>query len=148
MRFPCFAHALSPRQPSWLAKLSEAKFSGCRAGNILVRPNPSQHARRGWLARLLHLPAPLPRPQLVILDHGLYITLPEHVRLNYCQLWGAFVLGDAAGAQAAAIALGGERAGKLLRNVLRPRDWAAVPKAERRKVGGRVCAFWGGVLWM
>ena len=35
-----------------------------------------------------------PRPQLVLLDHGLYIDLPRDMRLQYCQMWCAFVLND------------------------------------------------------
>ncbi len=38
-------------------------------------------------------------PQLVLLDHGAHVVLPERLRRSYCQLWTAFVTGDDAGAQ-------------------------------------------------
>lgn len=50
------------------------------------------------------------------------------------QLWCAIVLGDMGTARAAAAQLGGERAGRILPEVLRPRNWAAVPKEERQRV--------------
>ncbi|KAJ3331926.1 hypothetical protein HDU76_001816 [Blyttiomyces sp. JEL0837] len=36
------------------------------------------------------------KPQLVILDHGLYRTLDDRFRLLYCHLWKAMVTGDMA----------------------------------------------------
>jgi aarF domain-containing kinase len=47
-------------------------------GNILVR----------------HLPSSPAHPQLVLLDHGLYRTLDEPFRLDYCHLWKAIFTGD------------------------------------------------------
>ena len=38
-------------------------------------------------------------PQLVLLDHGAHVVLPERLRRSYCQLWTAFVTGDDAGAK-------------------------------------------------
>ena len=34
------------------------------------------------------------RPQLVLLDHGLYKQLSEDLRLNYAGLWQALIFGD------------------------------------------------------
>lgn len=34
------------------------------------------------------------RPQLVLLDHGLYKQLTEELRLNYAGLWQALIFGD------------------------------------------------------
>ncbi|EIW66956.1 hypothetical protein TREMEDRAFT_34176 [Tremella mesenterica DSM 1558] len=46
-------------------------------GNILVRPHPT---KRG-------------KPQIILIDHGLYIPLPEKFRQDYCTLWRSlFVL--------------------------------------------------------
>ncbi|GFZ51505.1 hypothetical protein JCM24511_09272 [Saitozyma sp. JCM 24511] len=46
-------------------------------GNILVRKHPT---KRG-------------KPQIVLIDHGLYITLPQKFREEYCTLWRSlFVL--------------------------------------------------------
>lgn len=36
------------------------------------------------------------KPEIVLLDHGLYETLPPPVRLSLCQFWEAIVLKDQA----------------------------------------------------
>ncbi len=45
--------------------------------NLLVRQHPNQTAGR---------------PQLVLLDHGLYRELDDGFRRNYCRLWRYFIL--------------------------------------------------------
>ncbi|KAJ3102039.1 hypothetical protein HDU97_000894 [Phlyctochytrium planicorne] len=62
-------------------------------GNILVVNSPRDSGR----------------PQLVILDHGLYRTLEEKFRLLYCDLWRAMVLNDTAELKKVATALGVEK---------------------------------------
>lgn len=47
-------------------------------GNIIIRPNPS----RPW------------QPQLVLLDHGLYVRLTDEFRRQYAQLWRGLLGGD------------------------------------------------------
>lgn len=44
-------------------------------GNILVRPNPTSKG-----------------PQVVLLDHGLYQTFPDDLRVPYCKLWRALLV--------------------------------------------------------
>ena len=34
------------------------------------------------------------QPQIVVLDHGLYVDLPEELRQNYCALWCSFLVND------------------------------------------------------
>ncbi|KAB5594595.1 5-methyltetrahydropteroyltriglutamate homocysteine S-methyltransferase [Ceratobasidium theobromae] len=47
-------------------------------GNVLVRPNPEN-----------------PKiPQVVLIDHGLYVTLPEKFRGEYATLWRSLFIGD------------------------------------------------------
>ena len=46
--------------------------------NILIRPHPRYKNK----------------PQVVLLDHGLYRNLDDSFRRNYCRLWQALVLGD------------------------------------------------------
>lgn len=53
--------------------------------NVLVRPHPE--AKRGS-----------GRPQLVLLDHGLYRELTEEFRVDHCRLWKAMVFKDIPGA--------------------------------------------------
>lgn len=49
-------------------------------GNILVRQHP-QHPGK---------------PQIVLIDHGLYIELGEEFRQQYCLLWRSLFVGDTA----------------------------------------------------
>ncbi len=52
----------------------------CRhPGNVLIRPMPGKGSTR---------------PQVVILDHGLYKQLDDEFRLDYCLLWKALVFGE------------------------------------------------------
>ncbi|KAL8293621.1 hypothetical protein RQP46_000322 [Phenoliferia psychrophenolica] len=52
--------------------------SDLHPGNVLVRPNPSD-----------------PRhPQLILLDHGLYVPFSEKFRHEYCLLWRSLFVGD------------------------------------------------------
>ena len=100
-------------------------------GNVMVRARTKRPSNP--LVRLLpwcrHA-----RPEIVLLDHGLYFELDDHLRQLYCMLWCAFVLNDASTATDAAVALAGPRAGKALPQVLRPRDWTKVPPEERRRL--------------
>ena len=69
-------------------------------GNVLVRAvvpdGGGDTAGRGGPAR----------PQLVLLDHGLYRDVEPAVRLGYCRLWKSIVLADAAGVKAASDMMG------------------------------------------
>lgn len=67
--------------PPPLADLNGFTHGDPHPGNLLVRPRPDVPPR---LLRLLGA-APALRPQLVLLDHGVYVTLPDHLRRMYCQ---------------------------------------------------------------
>ena len=62
-------------------------------GNLLVRVRTDPPPR---LARLFGLGSQ-PRPQLVLLDHGVYVSMPEQLRRWYCQVrvngWSAWCYG-------------------------------------------------------
>ena len=47
-------------------------------GNVLVRPSPSNPRR----------------PQVVLLDHGLYVRVPEDFKRDWVRLWRAMLVGD------------------------------------------------------
>jgi aarF domain-containing kinase len=47
-------------------------------GNIIIRPNPSRPSQ----------------PQLVLLDHGLYVRLSDTFRRQYAELWRGLLGGD------------------------------------------------------
>ncbi len=46
-------------------------------------------------------------PQLVLLDHGLIVEIPDALRQQYCQLWCSFVLNDHATAASVATQIAG-----------------------------------------
>jgi predicted unusual protein kinase regulating ubiquinone biosynthesis (AarF/ABC1/UbiB family) len=56
--------------------------------------------------------------EVVLLDHGCYLSLEEDTRLTYCRLWTCLFAGDRAGAAGAAMELGGQRAGQILPIIL------------------------------
>lgn len=47
-------------------------------GNVIIRPNPSKPSL----------------PQLVLLDHGLYVSLSDKLRIQWSTLWRALLVGD------------------------------------------------------
>jgi hypothetical protein len=64
-------------------------------GNLLVRRNPNE----SLLQRITRMAKHFSgleisySPQLVILDHGLYVDIPRDVRRDWCLLWRSLVLG-------------------------------------------------------
>lgn len=46
-------------------------------------------------------------PQLVLLDHGLIVEIPDTLRQHYCQLWCSFIANDQATAKAIATHIAG-----------------------------------------
>lgn len=78
------------------------------------------------------------RPQIVLIDHGLYFSLPPEMRILYCMMWCAFVLNDSATASTAAVQLAGETAGRVLPAMLKPRDWDRMSPEERLKARNKV----------
>lgn len=52
-------------------------------------------AAAGWWYRVLGGCGGYVEPQLVFLDHGRYIVLPDPMRQRYCQLWCSFIANDA-----------------------------------------------------
>jgi aarF domain-containing kinase len=74
----------------------------------MVRPR-GRGGLLSWLARGTWQPF-----EVVLLDHGTYLSISDHLRQRYCQLWCSLFVGDRAGAAAVAIELGGQRAGQIL----------------------------------
>ncbi|GAU48623.1 hypothetical protein TSUD_133540 [Trifolium subterraneum] len=87
------------------------------AANMLVRPMPSSKASiLGWR-----------KPQLILLDHGLYRELDFNTRANYAALWKALIFSDANGIKECSIKLGvGEDLYPLFAGVLTMRPWNRV----------------------
>jgi len=87
------------------------------AANMMVRPMP-QDSRKlfGWK-----------RPQLVLLDHGLYKELDYNTRISYASLWKALVFADAKAIKENSAKLGaGEDLHALFAGVLTMRPWKRV----------------------
>ncbi len=133
---------LSPRQVGLLFQGVSAEMmcshgfvhGDMHPGNVFVRALPPQpNPLAPILPWLRHN-----RPQIVLIDHGLYFTLPSEMRILYCMMWCAFVLNDSATAQAAAIQLAGETCGRVLPAMLKPRDWDKMSPEERRRQRDKV----------
>ncbi|XP_062212116.1 putative ABC1 protein At2g40090 [Phragmites australis] len=87
------------------------------AANMMVRSMP-QDSRIffGWK-----------RPQLILLDHGLYKELDHATRINYASLWKALVFADEKAIKENSVKLGaGEDLHALFAGVLTMRPWKRV----------------------
>lgn len=100
-------------------------------GNILVRVSPAQLQNR--ISRLLRGRRGN-KPQLLLLDHGSYITLGEPLRRQYCQLWSAFMLNDPVTAKKVATCIGGDRLGFILPLILKPGALDKLSKEEKESL--------------
>lgn len=87
------------------------------AANLLVRPLPS--GKRGILGKK--------KPQLILLDHGLYKELDFSTRFNYASLWKALIFADANSIKENSVKLGaGEDLYALFAGILTMRPWDRV----------------------
>ncbi|KAI3799967.1 hypothetical protein L1987_35273 [Smallanthus sonchifolius] len=84
------------------------------AANLLIRTLPSR--KSGVFGRR--------KPQLILLDHGLYKQLDTSIRTNYAALWKALVLADAKGIKENCMKFGaGEDLYALFAGILTMRPW-------------------------
>ncbi|KAL6531082.1 hypothetical protein OROHE_014152 [Orobanche hederae] len=115
-------------QPSDVSKLLSQAFAEMmfkhgfvhcdpHAANVLVRPLPS--ASRSIFGKK--------KPQLVLLDHGLYKDLDFNIRMNYASLWKGLVFSDAEAIKVNSVKLGaGEDLYVLFAGILTMRPWDKV----------------------
>ncbi|KAJ9160321.1 hypothetical protein P3X46_025732 [Hevea brasiliensis] len=115
-------------QPSEVAKLVSQAFAEMmfkhgfvhcdpHAANLLVRPLPS--GKRNILGKR--------KPQLILLDHGLYKELDFNTRYNYASLWKALIFADAKSIKENSVKLGaGEDLYALFAGILTMRPWNRV----------------------
>ncbi|KAH6777804.1 ABC2-like protein 9 [Perilla frutescens var. hirtella] len=113
-------------QPSDVSKLLSQAFAEMmfkhgfvhcdpHAANVLVRPLPS-----GSIFGKK-------KPQLVLLDHGLYKDLDNSMRINYASLWKGLVFSDANAIKENSVKLGaGEDLYVLFAGILTMRPWDKV----------------------
>jgi aarF domain-containing kinase len=69
------------------------------------------------------------RPQLVLLDHGLYRTLPRELRLNYAKMWRAIITGDIPGIRLYAARMNAGDMAELFASMLTTRSWDVLLEA-------------------
>ncbi|XP_058007798.1 putative ABC1 protein At2g40090 [Hevea brasiliensis] len=115
-------------QPNEVAKLVSQAFAEMmfkhgfvhcdpHAANLLVRPLPS--GKRSILGKR--------KPQLILLDHGLYKELDFNTRFNYASLWKALIFADANSIRENSVKLGaGEDLYALFAGILTMRPWNRV----------------------
>ncbi|GMY08211.1 putative ABC1 protein At2g40090 isoform X1 [Fagus crenata] len=115
-------------QPNEVAKLVSQAFAEMmfkhgfvhcdpHEANLLVRPLPS--SKRSILGKR--------KPQLVLLDHGLYKELDYYTRTNYAALWKALIFADAKAIKENSVKLGaGEDLYALFAGILTMRPWDKV----------------------
>ncbi|XP_057788888.1 putative ABC1 protein At2g40090 [Salvia miltiorrhiza] len=115
-------------QPSDVSKLLSQAFAEMmfkhgfvhcdpHAANVLVRPLPSG-SRRIFGKK---------KPQLVLLDHGLYKDLDDTMRINYASLWKGLVFSDANAIKENSAKLGaGEDLYALFAGILTMKPWNKV----------------------
>ncbi|KAI3470875.1 hypothetical protein Pfo_027538 [Paulownia fortunei] len=115
-------------QPSDVSKLLSRAFAEMmfkhgfvhcdpHAANVLVRPLPS--GSRSIFGKK--------KPQLVLLDHGLYKDLDFSTRINYASLWQGLVFSDANAIKENSVKLGaGEDLYVLFAGILTMRPWNKV----------------------
>ncbi|XP_043725430.1 putative ABC1 protein At2g40090 [Telopea speciosissima] len=127
-------------QPNEVAKLVSQAFADMmfrhgfvhcdpHAANMLVRPLPS--STKSILGKR--------KPQLVLLDHGLYKDLDFSTRSNYAALWKALVFADANAIKENSVKLGaGEDLYILFAGILTMRPWNRVidPAADHLVLQG------------
>ncbi|OMO76003.1 hypothetical protein COLO4_25711 [Corchorus olitorius] len=115
-------------QPSEVARLVSQTFAEMmfkhgfvhcdpHAANLLVRPLPS--GKTSFFGKK--------KPQLILLDHGLYKELDFSTRFSYASLWRALVFADPNGIKENSVKLGaGEDLYVLFAGILTMRPWNRV----------------------
>ncbi|GLT89179.1 hypothetical protein SLE2022_071740 [Rubroshorea leprosula] len=115
-------------QPQEVAKLVSQAFAEMmfkhgfvhcdpHAANIIIRPLPS--SKWNIFAKR--------KPQLVLLDHGLYKELDFSTKFNYAKLWRALIFSDAKAIKETSVKLGaGEDLYALFAGILTMRPWNRV----------------------
>lgn len=104
-QIPCWPKARALPEPSSFLKLSCSP--SCVHKNSPLSQNMSCAVRAGFWYRWFG--GQWQEPQLVLLDHGLIVDIPDALRQQYCQLWCSFVLNDQATAAAVATQIAGQQ---------------------------------------
>lgn len=92
-------------------------------GNVLIRANPKNPSH----------------PELILIDHGLYVDLPETFRHEYCLLWQSLFTGNVSEIENIAVKWGIRRQNSDIfasLTLLRPHRLRKKQEEERAKAGG------------
>ncbi|KAI8375804.1 ABC1 family-domain-containing protein [Blakeslea trispora] len=84
-------------------------------GNILIRPAQDPKSKFNF--------------DLVLLDHGLYRTLPDQLRTDYAHLWTSLIQGNEEGIRTYALRIGCTDH-RLFASLLTGREWATIESAN------------------
>jgi aarF domain-containing kinase len=71
-----------------------------------------------------------PQPQLVLLDHGLYVELSEKFRVNYAKLWKALIEANKEEIQLRAQEMGAGELWQIFSGMLTRKDWTDIENAK------------------
>ncbi|KAI6652170.1 aarF domain-containing protein kinase 1-like [Oopsacas minuta] len=87
--------------------------------------------RRGWIHCDPHpgnvlVDATYKDPQLILLDHGLYVDVNNQLRISYCRLWKALIDGDMPGVEQACRDMGVPDLHQIMAAVLTQRSWETI----------------------
>lgn len=74
----CASRPSSGCAPQQIPGRKRNSLTDCFAGNILCAPNPRNPSH----------------PEVILIDHGLYVELPEAFRHEYCLLWQSLFTGN------------------------------------------------------
>ncbi|KAJ4822898.1 hypothetical protein Tsubulata_035437 [Turnera subulata] len=99
------------------------------AANLFIRPLPS--GQRSFLGKR--------KPQLILLDHGLYKELDFDTKFNYASLWKGLIFSDAKAIKENSVKLGaGEDLYALFAGILTMRPWNRVidPSIDHLVING------------
>ena len=77
------------------------------------------------------------RPQLVLLDHGLYQELPPPFRKQYCRLWFSLCMGDEAGIKSNCQAMGAGPFYTLFSAMLTMKPWEDIMSKDISRLKSR-----------
>jgi aarF domain-containing kinase len=70
------------------------------------------------------------KPQIVLLDHGLYRRLDEEFRKCYCRLWQSIILADEKGIETYGRQIASDSAYALLAAILTLKPWDSILTGE------------------
>ena len=73
------------------------------------------------------------KPQIVLLDHGLYRKLDPTFRRAYCRLWRALVMSDEEGIKRCCEQLNAGQAYTLLAAILTMRPWDDIVSSDMQR---------------